>query len=120
LETISADEIAWMVGDHQVRLALRKGTMVIFDKSVSHLVRHMIFGTFAPTHSQNIAPTAHGNLILGIRYVETDHKGDTKVSRGGHQSQPGRYSGDHEIGEATGSCHIGEGHYHQFFRNPFH
>jgi hypothetical protein len=57
--------------------------MVIFDRSVSHLVRHMIFGTFAPTHSQNIAPTAHGNLILGIRYVETDHKGDTKVSREG-------------------------------------
>jgi glycerol-3-phosphate dehydrogenase len=78
-----ADEIAWMVGDHQVRLALRKGTMVIFDKSTSHLVRHMIFGTFAPTHSQNIAPTAHGNLILGIRYVETHHKGDTKVSREG-------------------------------------
>jgi L-2-hydroxyglutarate oxidase LhgO len=50
--------------------------MVIFDRSVSHLVRHMIFGTFAPTHSQNIAPTAHGNLILGIR-------GDTKVSREG-------------------------------------
>jgi glycerol-3-phosphate dehydrogenase len=78
-----ADEIAWMVGDHQVRLALRKGTMVIFDKSISHLVRHMIFGTFAPTHSQNIAPTAHGNLILGIRYVETDDKEDTKVSREG-------------------------------------
>ena len=78
-----ADEIAWMVGDRQVRLALRKGTMVIFDKSISHLVRHMIFGTFAPTHSQNIAPTAHGNLILGIRYVETDQKWDTNVSREG-------------------------------------
>jgi glycerol-3-phosphate dehydrogenase len=59
-----ADEIAWMVGDHQVRLALRKGTMVIFDKSVSHLVRHMIFGTFAPTHSQNIAtPKSAGKVF---------------------------------------------------------
>jgi glycerol-3-phosphate dehydrogenase len=78
-----ADEIAWMVGDHHVRLALRKGTMLIFDKSVSHLVRHMIFGTFSQSHSQNIAPTAHGNLILGIHYVEPDQKGDTKVSREG-------------------------------------
>jgi glycerol-3-phosphate dehydrogenase len=78
-----ADEIAWMVGDRHIHLSLRKGTMLIFDKSVSHLVRHMIFGTFSESHSQDIAPTAHGNLILGVHYVPTNDKTDTKVSRDG-------------------------------------
>ncbi|MGD9042748.1 MAG: NAD(P)/FAD-dependent oxidoreductase [Desulfobacterales bacterium] len=76
-----ADEIAWMVGDRHIHLSLRKGTMLIFDKSVSHLVHHMIFGTFSESHSQDIAPTAHGNLILGVHYVPTDNKKDTRVSR---------------------------------------
>jgi glycerol-3-phosphate dehydrogenase len=74
-----ADEIARMVQDHHIRLALRKGTMAILDKSVSHLVRHMIYGTFSERHSQNIAPTAHGNLILGIHYTKTEDKCDTSV-----------------------------------------
>ena len=80
-----ADEIARMAGDGHIHLSLRKGTILIFDKSVSHLVRHMIFGTFSESHSQDIAPTAHGNLILGVHYVRTDKKSDTRVSREGIQ-----------------------------------
>ena len=79
------DEIARMVGDGHIHLSLRKGTMLIFDKSVSHLARHMIFGSFSESHSQDIAPTAHGNLILGVHYVKTDKKSDTQVSREGIQ-----------------------------------
>jgi glycerol-3-phosphate dehydrogenase len=41
----------------------------------------MIYGTFSETHSQDIAPTAHGNLILGVHYVKPKHKSDTEVSR---------------------------------------
>lgn len=74
-----ADEIAEMVGDRDIRLALRKGTMLIFDKSASHLVRNMLFGTFSEKQSQDIAPTSHGNLILGIHYVPPAHKKDTRV-----------------------------------------
>jgi glycerol-3-phosphate dehydrogenase len=59
--------------------------MLIFDKSVSHLAGHMIFGSFSESHSQDIAPTAHGNLILGVHYVRTDKKSDTQVSREGIQ-----------------------------------
>jgi glycerol-3-phosphate dehydrogenase len=80
-----ADEIAAMVGDGHIHLLLRKGTMLIFDKSVSHLARRMIFGSFSESHSQDIAPTAHGNLILGVHYVKTDEKTDTQVSREGIQ-----------------------------------
>ena len=78
-----ADEIAGMAGDDHIHLSLRKGTMLIFDKAASHLVRHMIFGTFSESHSQDIAPTAHGNLILGVHYVPTNNKTDTSVSRDG-------------------------------------
>ena len=74
-----ADEIAGMVGDRDIRLALRKGTMLIFDKSASHLVRNMLFGTFSEKQSQDIAPTSHGNLILGVHYVPPAHKKDTSV-----------------------------------------
>lgn len=76
-----ADEIARMAGDAHLQLSLRKGTMLIFDKSVSYAVRHMIFGSFSESHSQDIAPTAHGNLILGVHYVKTDNKTDSRVSR---------------------------------------
>ncbi len=78
-----ADQIAWMVEDHKIRLTLRKGVMAIFDKSASHLVRHMIFGTLSEGHSQNVAPTAHGNLILGIHYTKPENKYDTKVNQDG-------------------------------------
>jgi glycerol-3-phosphate dehydrogenase len=84
-----ADEITRMVGDRHIHLSLRKGTMLIFDKSASHLARHMIFGSFSESHSQDIAPTAHGNLILGVHYVKTDKKTDTSVSRDGIQQTLG-------------------------------
>ncbi len=80
-----ADDIARMVGDHHIHLSLRKGTMLIFDKSASHLARHMIFGSFSESHSQDIAPTAHGNLILGVHYVKSAKKTDTTVTRDGIQ-----------------------------------
>jgi len=77
-----ADEIAHMVGDHDIRLSLTKGTMAILDNAVSHLVRHMIYGTFSKEHSQVIAPTAHGNLMVGLGYfTKPEHKGDTVVTR---------------------------------------
>jgi glycerol-3-phosphate dehydrogenase len=41
----------------------------------------MIFGTFSPDRSEDISPTVHGNLILGVRYVKTDDKSDKGLSR---------------------------------------
>jgi glycerol-3-phosphate dehydrogenase len=76
-----SDQIAWMTGDDHVHLNLRKGTMLIFDKAASRLLRHMVYGTFSETHSQDIAPTAHGNLILGVHYAKTDMKEDSSVSK---------------------------------------
>jgi glycerol-3-phosphate dehydrogenase len=79
-----ADEIASMVGDKEIHLTLTKGTMAIFDKSVSHLVRHMLYGTFSQMHSQAITPTVHGNLLLGLGcFTVPEHKNDLKVEPSG-------------------------------------
>ncbi len=81
-----ADEIASMAGDAGIRLTLTKGTMAIFDKSVSHLVRHMVYGTFSKGHSQAITPTAHGNLLLGLgQFTTPSHKEDFKIEPSGLQ-----------------------------------
>jgi len=77
-----ADEIGRMVGDDDIALILTKGTMAILDKSVSYLVRNMVYGTFGKDHSQLITPTAHGNLMLGLGFFTApEDKHDTKVSR---------------------------------------
>lgn len=77
-----ADEIARMAGDGDIGLRLSKGTMAILDKSVSHLVRNMVYGTFGPDHSQMITPTVHGNLLIGLgRFTTPADKHDTRVSR---------------------------------------
>ena len=76
------DEIARMVGDEDIHLILTKGTMAILDKSVSHLARNMIYGTFGKDHSQLITPTAHGNLLIGLgTFTKPEDKSDTKVTR---------------------------------------
>lgn len=76
------DEIARMAGDEDIRLTLTKGTMAILDKSVSHLARNMIYGTFGKDHSQLITPTAHGNLLLGLgTFTKPEDKTDTRVAR---------------------------------------
>ncbi len=77
---LHADEIASMVGDTGIQLTLTKGTMAIFDKSVSHLVRHMVYGTFSNRHSQAITPTVHGNLLVGLGYFTApERKNDLKI-----------------------------------------
>ena len=77
-----ADEIAGMVGDRDIHLTISKGTMAILDKSVSHLVRSMVYGTFSMDLSQMISPTAHGNILIGVgTFTKAEHKRDTKVDR---------------------------------------
>jgi len=62
------DEIARMVGDSDIQLALTKGTMLILDKSASILLGNMIYGTYGKDHSELVTPTAHGNLLIGLGY----------------------------------------------------
>jgi len=77
-----ADEIGAMLGDGDIELRLTKGTMAILDKSLGHLVRHTIYGTFSGEHSQLVTPTAHGNLMIGLgRFPTPRDKQDTYVTR---------------------------------------
>ncbi len=76
-----AEDIARMVGDEDIRLILTKGVMAILDKSSSHLLQNMVYGTYDREHSQMLTPTAHGNLLMGLGYFTTpENKGDTAVN----------------------------------------
>jgi len=76
------DEIAGMVGDSGIQLALTKGTMLILDKSASGLIGNMLYGSYGKDHSELVTPTAHGNLLIGLGYFTTPaHKADTAVRR---------------------------------------
>ena len=71
-----------MVGDRDIHLILTKGVMAILDKSASHLLSNMVYGTYDREHSQLVTPTAHGNLLMGMGYFTVpENKGDTAVSR---------------------------------------
>jgi glycerol-3-phosphate dehydrogenase len=79
-----SDQIAAMAGDKGISLSLTKGTMAIFNKSVSHLVRHMVYGTFSKQHSQAITPTVHGNLLLGLgTFTTPEQKNDFRTATAG-------------------------------------
>jgi len=80
---IFADEIATMVGDKNIKLRLYKATMAIFDKSVSNIINNIIYvGGLKRDHSQLVAPTLHGNLIIGLGYFkDTESKSDEKVTK---------------------------------------
>jgi len=78
-----ANEIAAMLGDNYINIEYEKATMAILDKSVSHLTKSMIYGSFSFDHSQVIAPTAHGNLVIGLGYfIKTKDREDVGVARG--------------------------------------
>jgi glycerol-3-phosphate dehydrogenase len=79
-----ADDIASMAGDPGMTLVLTKGNMAILDKSASPLVRHMVYGTFSPRHSQAVIPTVHGNILFGMGFFTTPgHKADFRVETAG-------------------------------------
>jgi L-2-hydroxyglutarate oxidase LhgO len=104
---LGVDEIARMVGDDDFNLILTKGVMVILDKSVSHLVHNMVYGTYGLDHSQLIAPTSHGNVLAGLGYFTIPaNKEDTAVSREKLQEGGG-------MSQCPGSGVFGQG-YHYF------
>jgi len=78
-----ANEIAAMLGDNYINIEYEKATMAILDKSASYITKNMIYGSFSFDHSQVIAPTAHGNLIIGLGYfIKTMDREDVGVARG--------------------------------------
>ena len=79
-----ADEISEMIGDHSVRLVIRRGEYFILDKSVGNLVKYTIFQ--CPSKMGKgilVSPTVDGNLLLGPTAQDVEDKDDTSTTPAG-------------------------------------
>ncbi|MGL5676385.1 MAG: NAD(P)/FAD-dependent oxidoreductase [Cellulosilyticaceae bacterium] len=72
-----ADDIARMIGETTIHIRANKGQYYLLDKTQGELVSHVIFQ--CPTKEGKgvlVAPTAHGNLIVGPDAVDIEDKDD--------------------------------------------
>jgi len=73
-----ADEIAEMAGVKDFGLTFTRSQMLILDKSVGHLVKHVTCGVFRPGKSRLIRPTPSGNIeVLCSNYYPATYPEET-------------------------------------------
>ncbi len=78
---VYAEQISEMIGDKLYKITPRRGQYNILDKTVGQLVNHVIFQ--APTKLGKgvlVAPTVHGNLLVGPDAEDLDDKSDTTTT----------------------------------------
>jgi len=76
-----SDEIAAMFGDDQYKTIPRKGEYFLLDKVAGGLVNHVVFQ--CPTKMGKgvlIAPTTHGNVIIGPTATDIEDKTDVSTT----------------------------------------
>lgn len=81
---VFSDKIASLIGDEQFRIIPRRGEYYILDKSLGNLVSHTIFP--CPTKMGKgilVAPTVHGNLLIGPTAADVDDKDDLSTTAQG-------------------------------------
>lgn len=72
---VFADSVAAMFGDTQYHIIPRKGEYFLFDKTAAGMVNHVVFQ--CPTIMGKgvlIAPTVHGNVIVGPNAIDIEDK----------------------------------------------
>ena len=81
---VHADEIHNMVSRHKMHISPRRGDYCLLDKNAGNHVSRTIFplpGKFGK--GILVAPTIHGNLILGPTATDVEDKEGTKTTRQG-------------------------------------
>ncbi len=81
---VHSAEVARMAGDDSFTIKPRRGEYILFDHSVSDLVRSVVFPT--PTKASKgilVSPTVHGNVFIGPNASEVDDSEDHETSRRG-------------------------------------
>lgn len=78
---VHADELNNMVSKWKFTITSKKGQYYLMDKSLSGSVNSIIFQCPTP-HGKGVvvAPTVHGNIIIGPDNQTTNHKDDTKTT----------------------------------------
>lgn len=84
---VYADRIHNMVSEHELTITPRRGDYCLLDKSAGSYVKHTIF----PVPSKLgkgvlVAPTVHGNLIVGPTAIDIDNKEGTNTTKEGLDS----------------------------------
>ncbi|SFH93925.1 glycerol-3-phosphate dehydrogenase [Tindallia magadiensis] len=81
---VSADRIAKMVGDKEYKITPNRGEYRILDRKVGNAVSHVIFQTPTPDgKGVLVAPTVHGNIIVGPTSESIKNPEDTKTTKSG-------------------------------------
>ena len=78
---VYADVIHNLVCDDKIKITARRGEYVLLDREAGDLVKHTIFQL--PTDLGKgvlVAPTVHGNLIVGPSAEDIDDKEDTETT----------------------------------------
>ena len=81
---VYADKLHNMVSEKKIHITPRRGDYCLLDKTAGHLVSKTIFalpGKFGK--GILVAPTVHGNLILGPTAIDIDDKEGTNTTREG-------------------------------------
>lgn len=79
---VFADEINNMLSAYKLHIIPRAGQYCLLDKTVGSLVTHTLFQLPGKLgKGVLIAPTVHGNLILGPTAVDIDDKNDVSTTR---------------------------------------
>ena len=79
-----ADEVSRMAGDNSFTIKPRKGEYVLFDRTASDRVRHIVFPV--PTAISKgilISTTVHGNMFIGPNAQPAAGKEDTATTEAG-------------------------------------
>ncbi|MFZ5969655.1 MAG: NAD(P)/FAD-dependent oxidoreductase [Bacillota bacterium] len=81
---VYSDEIHNMVAEPSFTIIPRRGEYNVFDKSVGNIVHKVVFQ--CPNKEGKgvlIAPTVHGNLLMGPNAEEVEEKGQIETTIGG-------------------------------------
>lgn len=81
---VYADKFHNMVSSHKMNITPRRGDYCLLDKSAGNHVSHTIFSL--PEKNGKgvlVAPTVHGNLIIGPTAIDIEDKEATKTTREG-------------------------------------
>ena len=73
-----------MAGDESFTITPRRGEYILFDHSVSDLVRSVVFPTPSKVSKGIlVSPTVHGNVFIGPNASDVDDLEDHETTRGG-------------------------------------
>jgi glycerol-3-phosphate dehydrogenase len=81
---VNSDYIAGLIDDEDFLITPQKGEYILFDKSVSQIVKMPVFPvSSAFTKGILVSPTVHGNIFIGPNSEFIEDKGNIETSANG-------------------------------------